>query len=305
MGHVFINGALKGTLALDNPDYSKNGQTELYVDIEEKGNVDTLVLAGVGNVNVRGGKVRLVDTDAANAAIFYAGNAQLGTIYARSDAQYSLNENTTVDTIYLEGLTCTWEKHGYVANMGLHNGAHAQRIEVYSGFIDIFNGSSVDELYLYGTAIAHLNQGYKNEEDEVPTGYAAKVASAGVVHQVGKKTQFMNGGHVGFHYLEAGSAQNIGSIDTMVAIQGDLYCSYLGSFGNAENYVNLFDSFFTHAYGTLIAVESDIRIENNPPIGALLMEGGRIHDYSGHTATMVMDTTNKAIQGSIQSRYNH
>lgn len=299
VGHAFINGTLEGTLSLEGLSYPKETKIDLYVDIAEKGIVDTLVLAGVGNVNVNRGKVRMVDTDAANAAVFNAINARIGTLYARSNAQYNFFERAQADAIHMDCLSRSADDEGGLHNVALWEASHANEVVVDSGHIHASNGSSVDTLYLNGKGSIHLDQGYVDDGEASPTGYALEAASASKVIQRGRHTTCANNGRIGYHYVEYGHAVNGGYTETLVAIGAHIESKAGESIENSGLTVNLFSTFFDKHYGTIFSLGSSLHMNDETIIGKLFMGGGDMGDFRASVDTLVLDAADGSLHGSL------
>lgn len=295
---VSINGSVKGTVQLDNLAYKGKVDTDVQIEAGQSSAIDKLVLDGIGSVSLSG-KVSLLDTSPANEAGIEAAGAVIGEMYARSNAMYSIHGQSRVDRIKIDGLACSFEKQGHIANLAITEGSSVREITMDAGFLDVFDGSVIDTLYMYGSSTLHLDQGFKNAETGTATGYSAQEAVVHKLIQKGKKTSIMTRGHIGYLLADSGSVSSSGQIDTLISIDASVNISRHNTFGDADIYCDIFDSLYQYSAGTIIMKDGSVTAGNDTLINTMFADGGHMDVSSREVRVQVLDATAKNINGSI------
>ena len=194
---VQVFGSVDGTLTVDGLAHLRKAEDDVSVEIPQDGYVKTLVLAGVGVADVRG-TVDLIDTDPSNKVHLEVMGGTVGTLYARSDAQFNF-KNARAGTIYMDCLDRPGNDN--IHNVAVWDASHVDKIVVDAGHMIATNGSSVDELYIYGKGHAHLDQGHIKDDGTWLNEYAQLKVSAGKVYQIGRGTVFPTADKLAFTLL--------------------------------------------------------------------------------------------------------
>jgi|GEM_PF-6971814 len=297
-GSITISGKVDGTLSIENIEHLDEEEAYVQAEIVNSGSVTLLQLAGVGQVYLYG-KVDTIDTSVDNDVKLRAEEATIGTLYARSDVCYELFDETNVDEIYVDGLGGTYGDD-CVVDVSLFYESTAGKVIVNAGFIDIFDGSTVKNLYMYGSSIAHIDEGVLQANGTVDTS-SRKEASVNTLILKGANTLVYSRGHIGYCYVEGGRINNAGQIDTLVANDAYLDISRYEIYGDDDGYIDIFDSLFSCNVKILIAIKSTLIFEQEASIETIFIEGSNLSTCNNIIDFGIVDSTQYNTYGSIDS----
>lgn len=287
---LYLTGRVEGTVSVETiGEKPKLGWTDLQeayqVEISPEGFVDTLLLAGTGEV-LSGGEIRLLDTDATNRTWFTSMGGRIGTLYARSDGFYCLDEGARVGEIVMDCLLTSEETHGHISSLALYSGARADTVRVDAGFLDVFGGSHVGTLLMCGNrSECHIDMAVDEHgvSDPYPT--------VDRLIQTGRNVHTMTRGRITYLYANGGSVDSYGYIETLVN-DGAYVVGDRGKYFGGEDALKYYDTeipdvYFTRHFDDLIQLRGSMNLSDEVRIARALVLGGSVEDYPEDRSTLL------------------
>lgn len=300
IGHVYISGTsvhaeiagqINGMLSVSNFVGMGKEEEGAQLRILKDAIIETLYLDGKGHVWSQG-HIDLLDTSASNEISVDVEEGYVDIFYARSNIQYTFSYSTVNTLIMNMDRKMPLPYEG--PNVGFYGQSHLHNAVVHSGLLDIYFGTSVDEVYLEGDSTIHIDLAWfpdkETPAEEVP--WCLWLPTVEKVFLQGEKTNCINRGYIGCANIQQGSVLNAGQIETLVLQSATLSNYYGGRFGTdfeAENYLrDVFELYFDHHIGTMYAYNSTVYSNEGSIFQRIFLDNSDLSSFNGITDTMVV-----------------